>query len=158
MCEAHNIIFFFTYFPHLQSYGADELFVKSGVGQQLLMRQRSKHASESGGDIQRQVSLQQQTSVVQRQTSQVGPPYHALIMCTIVLGVANNPIVPSLLSHSLLSHPPSHHTFPSVTPSLTSHLPFHHTLPPSPSQLPSCHTLPVKPSPSHPPSITPSLT
>ena len=121
------------------------------------MRQRSKHASESGGDIQRQVSLQQQTSVVQRQTSQVGPPYHTLIICTIVLGVANNPIIPSLLSHPpslpihLPSHPPSHHTFPSITPFLLSHPPSlsnppHHTLPP------------VKPSPSHPPSITPSLT
>lgn len=141
MCEAHNIIFYFTYFPHLQSYGADELFVKSGVGQQLLMRQRSKHASESGGDIQRQVSLQQQTSVVQRQTSQVGPPYHTLIICTIVLGVANNPIIPSLLSH-----PPSLPITPSLTPSLPSHLPFHHTFPPvTPSLL-------VKPSPSHPPS------
>ena len=62
----------FSVFISLQSYGADELFAKSGAGQLLAMRQRSKQASESGSvGPAPPDSLQKQTSIIQRQTSQV---------------------------------------------------------------------------------------
>ena len=59
-----------------QSYGADELFATAGGGR---LRQRSKQPSESigaGPSFQRQISLQHQTSAIQRQTSQVHIQYY----------------------------------------------------------------------------------
>ena len=61
---------FFSLYP--QSYGADELFATSGAGRLLAMRQISKQPSETGGPaFQTQVSFQKQTSILQKQTSQV---------------------------------------------------------------------------------------